>query len=128
MQPAPVHERLNPSHINILYTLGSPAAYTHPDNYTKERPNGIAQFLALLKLVPYTKPDAWVGTCRPLDMLPGYLTHVEGAICAAAMDALQATIRGSPHLRNAVLCSVAAHISGLTDDSPQVRACMLFVC
>jgi hypothetical protein len=53
-------------------------------------------------------------TCR-------YLFHIEGTLRTAANESLHTIIRTAPHLRNAVLMSVAAHISALPEDNMAVR-------
>ncbi len=40
---------------------------------------------------------------------------------STATEALQAVVRGSPHLRNNVLCAFGAFVAALPDDAVQVR-------
>ncbi|KAG2450803.1 hypothetical protein HYH02_004640 [Chlamydomonas schloesseri] len=98
---------------------GSYVQYGGVDPAWKEKAGGLPLLVALVRLLPYLKPDTWSTRVRPLDVLPSYTAHVEGAMRSAAVDALAGLMRGSPHLRNTLCCAFAAFTCTLPDDAVQ---------
>ncbi|GFR48579.1 hypothetical protein Agub_g10482, partial [Astrephomene gubernaculifera] len=99
---------------------GCALMYGPVDPNWKEKAPGMSLLLTLVRLLPYLKPETWSGV-RPLDLLPSYTCHVEGAMRSVAVEALQAIMRGSPHLRNQLLCAFAGFTAGLPDEAVQAQ-------
>ncbi|PNW70054.1 hypothetical protein CHLRE_17g703750v5 [Chlamydomonas reinhardtii] len=99
---------------------GSYVLYGGVDPNWKEKAGGLPLLVALVRLLPYLRPDTWTTRVRPLDVLPSYTAHVEGSMRAAAVDALAGLMRGSPHLRNGLCCTFAAFTCSLPDDAVQI--------
>ncbi|WIA40102.1 hypothetical protein OEZ86_013510 [Tetradesmus obliquus] len=97
------------------------------DAVPKDKQPALVLFSWVVRLVPYLRPEQWAAV-RPLDLLPSYTAHVEGAVRASAFDALMSTVRACPALRGAVLSNMAAFLGAIPDESTQtIRECLLLL-
>ncbi|KXZ50882.1 hypothetical protein GPECTOR_14g131 [Gonium pectorale] len=99
---------------------GSYMSYGAPDPNWRDRAPGLPLLLTLVRLLPFLKPETWTAA-RPLDVLPSYTCHAEGSMRAAALEALGGLLRGSPHLRNSLVCGLASWALTLPDDAVQAQ-------